>query len=145
MSINLWWGWLSFFQESIAESLLKKVSPIADRSAILLIILLLCGVKQMLIDNTRRWQTLKQHTSYNCIHSSSNSNPPAGSKMKTFQHQVVKVNGWIHSMGMLTEACKLFWLRFQMILQVIFQSRENKTHEAPRSTQGFDCYAKAML
>jgi len=44
----------------------------------------------MLTDNTRRWQTLKQHTSYNFIHSSPNSNPAAGVKMKTFQDQVVK-------------------------------------------------------
>jgi len=34
-------------------------------------------------------------------------------------------------MGMLTEACKLFWSRFQVFLQVIFY----KNHEAPRSTQ----------
>jgi len=29
-------------------------------------------------------QTLKQHTSFNCIHSSSNSNPGVGRKLKAF-------------------------------------------------------------
>ena len=35
-------------------------------------------------DNTARWQTLKQHTSYNCIHSSSNSNLAMEKKLKAF-------------------------------------------------------------
>ena len=36
------------------------------------------------IDNTGRWQTLKQRTSYNCIHSSSNRNPAVGEKWNHF-------------------------------------------------------------
>jgi len=36
-------------------------------------------------DNTGKCQTLKQRKSYNCIHSSSNSNPAVkGRKLKTF-------------------------------------------------------------